>query len=139
MIKIRLADDNDEKLWKTLDAKLSSDVLRKKMADKQCYLAFENDRAIGCLRYGLFWDDIPFCNLLLVETAYRGHGYGTELMRRWETDMKNSGYDHVMLSTQADERAQHFYRKLGYKDCGALFLRSPPLSQPAELFFIKKL
>ena len=30
------------------------------------------------------------------------------------------GYGMVLTSTQVDEDAQHFYRKLGYKDCGGL-------------------
>lgn len=54
-------------------------------------------------------------------------------MRFWEEDMRRRGYKMVMISTQADEEAQHFYRKLGYIDCGALVLDG----QPTELF-IKK-
>lgn len=38
-------------------------------------------------------------------------------MKYWESDMKNQGYGMVMTSTQVDEEAQHFYRKLRYKDC----------------------
>ena len=39
--------------------------------------------------------------------------------------------DRVMTSTRSDEEAQHFYRGLGYTDCGALLLPGEPL----ELFF----
>lgn len=49
--------------------------------------------------------------------------------------MRRRGYEMVMISTQADEEAQHFYRKLGYVDCGAWMLDS----QPAELFMKKNL
>ncbi|MNP74328.1 hypothetical protein D3C76_1711890 [compost metagenome] len=49
--------------------------------------------------------------------------------------MKQKGYDMVMTSTQADEGAQHFYRKLGYKDAGCLILDS----QPLEILLTKKL
>lgn len=136
---IRYATDSDVEIYVSLDGQISTERLREKFRDNQCYLAVENGIAAGCLRYGYFWDSIPFCNHLYIAAEYGRRGYGTALIKRWESDMKTNGFDHVMLSTRADENAQHFYRKLGYRDCGALFLRSPPLSQPTELFFIKKL
>ena len=42
----------------------------------------------------------------------------------------------LMTSTQVDESAQHFYRKIGYKDCGCLVLDIPELEQPMEMFLI---
>ena len=42
-------------------------------------------------------------------------------------------------STQVDEQAQHFYRKLGYKDNGCLILDNTPFEQPLEIFMIKTL
>lgn len=44
-----------------------------------------------------------------------------------------------MTSTQVDENAQHFYRKLGYQDAGGLLLNSPGFEQPMELFLVKQL
>ncbi len=44
-----------------------------------------------------------------------------------------------MLTTQVNEEAQHFYRKLGYLDRGALFLDNTPFAQPQELFLLKVL
>ena len=41
--------------------------------------------------------------------------------------MKAAGYALVMTSTQSDETAQHFYRRLGYVDSGALLLKDEPL------------
>ena len=38
-----------------------------------------------------------------------------------------------MASTQADETAQHSYRKLGYQDCGSLCLAN----QALEIIMIK--
>ena len=34
--------------------------------------------------------------------------------------MSRAGHGMVLVSTQSDEPAQHFYRKLGYRDCGCL-------------------
>ena len=60
-------------------------------------------------------------------------------MEFWEKDMKSSGYGIVMTSTQVDETAQHFYRKLSYQDSGALIVSIPKYEQPMEMFFIKEI
>ena len=62
---------------------------------------------------------------------------GKKLMDYWENDMKSQGYDMLLTSTQVDEEAQHFYRKLGYKDCGSLIIDIPKHEQPMELFLVK--
>ena len=51
--------------------------------------------------------------------------------------MRAQGFHAVMTSTRADETAQHFYRKLGYRDCGGLLLDAIESGQPLELFFAK--
>lgn len=53
--------------------------------------------------------------------------------------MKSQGYKILLTSSQVDENAQHFYRKLGYKDCGGFVLDLPEDSQPMELFLIKSI
>lgn len=53
--------------------------------------------------------------------------------------MKAQGYGMLLTSTQADENAQHFYRRLGYKDCGGFVMDLPRYAQPMELFFIKEI
>ena len=101
------------------------------------YILRAEDEPIALLRYSLFWDSIPFCNMLYVKENMQRQGYGRSLMEHWENDMKARGYDLVMTSTQADEDAQHFYRTLGYQDCGSLILPFPGYEQPAELIMAK--
>lgn len=60
-------------------------------------------------------------------------------MEHWEKEMKAQGYGMLLTSTQADENAQHFYRRLGYKDCGGFVMDLPRYAQPMELFFIKEI
>lgn len=48
-------------------------------------------------------------------------------MEYWEQDMKRQGYGMLLTSTQVDETAQHFYRKLGYKDCGGFVIVFLPM------------
>ena len=64
-------------------------------------------------------------------------GYGKQLLKHWEEDMKAQGYGMVLTSTQVDETAQLFYRKNGYKDCGSLVMNIPCHEQPMEMFLSK--
>lgn len=43
------------------------------------------------------------------------------------------------MSLQVDETAQHFYRKLEYKDSGSLIIDIPTYAQPMEMFFVKEI
>lgn len=86
-----------------------------------------------------FWDEIPFLTMINFKKCEQGKGFGTKAMEHWENEMRELGFECVMTSTQTDEDAQHFYRKLGYKDAGCLILDIPVVAQPAELFFIKAL
>ena len=60
-------------------------------------------------------------------------------MEYWENDMRSKGSEIIMTSTQADETSQHFYRKLGYKDCGGFVIDIKGYEQPTELILIKDL
>lgn len=99
----------------------------------------DDNKTIGLLRYNLFWDNTPFCTMLFIDWNYHGKGYGSKLMEHWENDMKSQGYGMLLTSTQVDEEAQHFYRKLGYKDCGGFVIDVKGYEQPMEMFMIKSL
>lgn len=122
-----------------LDQHLPEPEFEKKVREKQGYILLDGDAKVGLLRYNLFWDNTPFCTMLFVDASSRKKGYGRELMEHWETDMKKQGYGMVMTSTRVDENAQHFYRKLGYKDCGGITIDIPGYEQPMELFLSKEL
>ena len=93
----------------------------------------EREKIIGWLRWNLFWDNTPFMNMLFLLDGYRNRGYGKEMVSDWERRMRDEGHRMVMTSTLASETAQHFYRKLGYVDSGALLLPNEAL----EIIFIK--
>ena len=135
MIEIRYLKDSDKKFWYSLDRHLPETEFAGKVRTKTGYVLLSDGEVAGLLRYNLFWDNTPFCTMLFVDEKYRGQGFGTRLMRYWENDMKTRGYKTVLTSTQSDETAQHFYRKLGYSDCGCLLLDL----QAAEIFFSKTL
>lgn len=139
MIKIKYVENTDKEFWYSLDKHLPETEFDKKVRDKQGYVLFEDGSAVGLLRYNLFWDNTPFCTMLFVDRSKQKKGYGRALMQCWEDDMKKQGYGMIMTSTQVDEEAQHFYRKLGYKDCGGFTVDIPGFEQPMELFMSKGL
>jgi GNAT superfamily N-acetyltransferase len=122
-----------------LDKHLSESEFALKIRDKRGYVIICDDKPVGVMRYNLFLDFIPFLTLIFLDESYRGKGYGKQAMLYWENEMRESGYEMVMTSTQVDEEAQHFYRKLGYKDKGGLFFDNTPFEQPQEMLMLKVL
>ena len=94
------------------------------------------DSVVGVLRYSLFWQTIPFLDLLYIDEAYRNRGFGMQMMREWEIFLKIQGYQYAMTSTQADEEAWKFYEKLGYRKTGGFF---PPEQEAEEWMYVKRL
>lgn len=140
MVWIRPPVQEERDFYRSLDRHLSKQEFKNKQMRGECYVLVENQRNIGVLRYGLFWDNTPFLNLIVLSPEVRHKGLGRAAVLAWEKEMHAKGYPVVMTSTQADEPAQHFYRKLGYKECGCLVLHDiPEMAQPMEIFFIKRL
>ncbi len=130
-------EESDKEFWYGLDKHLPQSEFPEKVRTKRGYVLLSDDKPTGLLRYNLFWDSIPFCTMLFIDSKYQRKGYGRRLMEYWDQDMKNQGYVIVMTSSQSDENAQHFYRKLGYKDCGCLIMDVSGYEQPTEIFFVK--
>ncbi len=134
---LRRAAEEDKSLWYCYDAHIAENEFIKKTSLGECFVIEYNGKGIGVLRYNLFWDSIPFLTMIFIDSEYHRMGLGKKAMEEWENRMRALGYDMAMTSTQADEEAQHFYRKIGYTDCGCLV--SDLLNQPTEIFMIKKL
>ena len=136
-MEIRKVDQKDKEYWFSLDIHISDEEFNFKVSTKTGYIIWKDNVPIGVLRYNMFWDSVPFITLIYIKEEQRGVGKNVILL--WESEMKAKGYNVVMTSTQVDENAQHFYRKIGYKDCGCLVLNIPKLEQPMEMFFIKQI
>lgn len=134
-VELRLATQRDGELLLREDHHVRSTELSRIIDAGRVLVAAEGASVRGWLRWGLFWDSIPFMNLLFVLETHRRRGLGTRLMQHWESAQRADGFDSVMTSTLADEEAQHLYRRLGYVDCGCLLLDSSPL----EIFLMKRL
>ena len=135
MVKIRPALAEDLDYWFSLDKHLKRQMILNKLNLNECYIIENLNKKVGIMRYNFFWDETPFLNLIFISQENQRKGIGTQALSLWEQNMKESGYDFVMTSTMSNENAQHFYRKLGYKDCGCLVIKSEPM----EILLCKQL
>ncbi|WP_019912325.1 GNAT family N-acetyltransferase [Paenibacillus sp. HW567] len=135
-MRIITATDSDYEYIRQHDRHISEQLILPKISRHEIYI-FQNECEViaGWMRYGYFWDNIPFLNMIWIDEPYRSNGLGKRALLFWEAEMKRKGFHLVMTSTQANEGAQHFYRKLGYRDSGCLLLEDEPL----EILLTKKL
>lgn len=139
MVSIRYVNNDDKQFWMAVDRHVSDEGFDRKVRDRSGYVLFDDGIPAGVMHYSLLWDRMPFLNFIFLLKPYRKKGYGRKLLCHWESEMKRAGFSMVLLSTQVDEEAQHFYRKMGYKDCGCLVLNDCPMEQAMEMFFVKSL
>lgn len=135
-VSVRRAAVSDTDALLCYDSHIGRETLMKQIEDGFVFAVLSCERTVGILRYGLLWQAHPFLELLFLDAAYRGHGFGKACMRFWENLMREAGYRYVLTSTQEDETAKFFYEKLGYEQCGSFF---PPEQEAAELIYRKKL
>ena len=132
---IEYAKSSDIDFINKLDTHITKEELLKSILNSRVIICKENRQVVGWARYNLFWDNIPFLNMLFILEEYRNQGVGKRLVEFWESEMKQRNYSTLMTSSLSDETAQHFYRKLGYRDSGSLILENETL----EIIFTKKI
>lgn len=125
-VTTRIASNADLPFLCEVDRHVSHQVQADLVSHGRVMVAEVDGVAVGCLRWGMFWDEVPFMNLLWVVPERRGQGVGTTLIEAWEKSQVAAGHTMVLTSTVSAERAQHLYRRLGYVDSGALFLPDEP-------------
>ncbi len=109
------------------DKHISNEILKNKIKNGEILIILLKNKCIGWLRFSLFWDEIPFMNMLYLLYDHRRKGYGKLLVSYWEKIMIAKGFNRFLTSTQANEDAQHFYRKQGYTDIGGFIFPFEPL------------
>ena len=118
MVNIRIANERDFETIAKCHKHISETTLKKKIANNQILIAEINGGFVGWLRWGPFWDEIPFMNMLYVLENYQNKGIGTALVRKWEQMLLADGFDNIMTSTLEQESSKYFYYKLGYRNLG---------------------
>ncbi len=135
-MEIRLADSKDKQKVVKYDCHIHHNKVGECIWNQLVYVLCDEEKIVGVLRYSLFWQSIPFLDLLYIDEAYRDKGYGRQMMAHWESAMQRMQYKYVMLSTQEDETAKYFYEKLGYRRIGAF---RPPEQDADEIMYLKTL
>ena len=120
-MKIRFATEKDIDYLTDYDGHVSKKMLVTKVENKQVIVAYINNEFAGFLRFGFFWDEIPFMNMLFVLEKFRQEGIATALVKYWVKEFEDS-HTILLTSTLSDETSQHFYRKLSYQDIGGFVL-----------------
>ena len=138
-MELKYMEGNDKAFVMSIDTHVNEEQYANRVLTKSGYVIWDGDEPVGLMHHAVLWDNLPFLNLIYIREECREKGYGTEAMRLWEEDIKNRGYKMVLISTQVDEDAQHWYRKLGYVDCGGLLMNGTPFEQPMEMFMRKVL
>lgn len=134
-VRFGFASDRDLAFLIAHRRHIGEEAMRHCVAEQRVIVARHEAAIVGWLRYGLFWDAIPFMNMLFVVGSHRSQGIGRGLVVFWHRQMHELGHAAVLTSTQSDEQAQHFYRRLGYCDVGGFTLPGEPL----EIVFHKPL
>lgn len=138
-MEIRAVTDKDKEFVMSIDKHVDDEGYDNRVYTKSCYVMWKENERIGIIVHCILWDDFPFMNFLFVKEEHRRKGFAKKAILSWEKEMKKQGYKMTLISTRADENAQHLYRKLGYIDCGGLVFHDTPFDQPMEMFFRKVL
>ena len=107
-MEIRLADSKDKQKIIKYDNHIHHNKVGECIWNQLVYVLCDEKIIVGVLRYSLFWQSIPFLDLLYIDENYQGKGYGRQMMEYWESVMQRMKYKYVMLSTQEDETAKYF-------------------------------
>ena len=83
------------------------------------YVLYDEKKIVGVLRYSLFWQSIPFLDLLYIDEAYRGKGYGRQMMEHWESVMQRTKTQSISMKNWATGGSAHFClrSRLRMKSC----------------------
>lgn len=134
-LDIRLAAERDTDFLLEHDRHITPTVWARVIEEGRALVLEEDQELRGWLRWSMFWDELPFLNMLFLLEGHRGRALGGKLMDEWERSMSSAGHPRVLTSTASDERSQRFYRRRGYIDSGVLLLPR----EVAELLFVKNL
>lgn len=125
--EIRIAELADLSELSVMDHLLDSERVQEKIRRREILVCHEGERVIAFLRYSWFWDLLPFINLIWVEEEFRRERLGSLLIEKLAEETQEKNYKMILTSTQSNEDAQNFYRRIGFVDSGGLTIKGEPL------------
>ena len=99
--------------------------------DSLCMILEQDSEVIGfVMGYFEQYDDISAYDLveIVIKHEHQGKGIGTAFMELLEKKVRELGGAMIQLQAVNDEMHEHFYGKLGYRNCKNLVLKSKWLS-----------
>ena len=72
----------------------------------------DSEEVVGGITFWVIYEAV-YIDDLWIEKAYRGKGYGTQLLEKVWNKFKDKGYDNVNVKTN-EFQAPKFYEKCGY-------------------------
>ncbi len=130
---IRLAGKEDLDQITKNELAIGADVIETKIKLGEVIVTDDGGQITGILRFSWFWDYLPFINYIWVEEGFRHVHRASRMIQKLEEITEGRNYPAIMTSTQADEAAQNFYRKIGFEDAGGFTMHR----QAFELIMIK--
>jgi N-acetylglutamate synthase-like GNAT family acetyltransferase len=120
IIQVRVADEDDLS-FVGQDGYVATDVLQRKIAAGEVFIAEQDGVAIGYLRLEFLWSKVPYIGLIRVLDGWRRRGVGRALLRFVEQDLRADGYRALYSSSQADEaEPQTWHLQAGFEECGII-------------------
>lgn len=74
-MEIRLAAAKDKKEILKYDCHIHHNKVGECIHNGLVDVLCEGEKVVGVLRWNLFWQSIPFLDLLFIDEAYRGQGW----------------------------------------------------------------
>ena len=91
MTSIQPALPEDWGAWRELDRHVCRAGFLAAVRRSMAWWVLEEGQPVGVLRYQLFWEQIPFLNLLFLKASARRQGHGRAAMALWEAEMSRAG------------------------------------------------
>ena len=89
---VKYMEEQDKNFVMSIDKHVKDSGYNKRVYTKTGYIMWEKDVPIGIMHYNVLWDNLPFLNLIFVDTKYRNKGFASQALAFWENDMKTQVY-----------------------------------------------
>jgi GNAT superfamily N-acetyltransferase len=127
---LRAATEQDFPFLRAISTGPDDEKLRAQIREGRLRIIESVGGPVGFIKFYVLWEVLPFVEVILVREDRRRCGIGRDAVGSWEREMAARSFRRTLVSTQADETAQEFWRRIGYRDCGSLTFPG----KPAELF-----
>lgn len=100
---------------------LPRDVILRKISQAEIFLLIADGEPVAQLRVAFLWSEIPYIELIYIDSNFRKQGFGRILLGYLEAHLRRRGYKALYSSSQVDEpEPQAWHRHMGFEECGII-------------------